>query len=362
VKSSKRPRRDAEPIGIGARSLMVAIAAIAFACGVAIWVLSTHTNHEVTRTTITSQKPAHVGRSRPGHRRKLVTVGRRITVTRATAHENADAEQPVILGLLALAGVLIVASVFSPRISELTFMGVTIKIGKAIEAAVRDVSEEAQDPEIAAGAVMNLLTDLFRQFSTKQDLDEQDVEAAKERVIEGLGRVDDTVAVHETAQGPEIAIDTKDSQPHVTTRPRALLGPDFNADLTARIEAVAQPRLGRRLYATDAQSDTVLAALSFELFSPSDGGPLRVIVDAFATNSDPALRPGVQGSEPILIAYLHAVARKLQGDIRVFLRFPEEPNRELLRTLSRLGLRPARRPESSDMPAGIYWVSEENAP
>jgi hypothetical protein len=334
------------------RVVMVIAAIVAFAAAGAVWALSTHTEKTMTRTTVTSELRARTGRhgSRTG---PFIPVASRVSVTEGSADRNADGEQPLIVGLLALAGGLLLACVFLPRITELSLLGVTLKLAPALREALRDVSDVAGDPQRAGDAVADFLVDLAKVFAQKRDLSESDIEGAKERTLDKLGRIEDSIVLTQTGQDTRVEIDTPSEQPWVSTHEQLLPISEFDATIARRI-ATASAQLGRRLYAIDRQSGRVLAALSFQIRDGAPGAP-RVVISAFATSRDQAAGGLPATFLSTLLAYARGVSSKLGGAAAALIRFDGEPPPELRELLREMGVRPSGEPGPS---GEVYWISE----
>ena len=160
-------------------------------------------------------------------------------------------------------------------------------------------------------------------------------------VLASIGTVGD--AYDNASAESFVEIDTLDRQPRVTTRTQML--PE-------------DAELGRRLYAIDEQTGQVLAALSFQIEKAGVASVPRVVVDAFAIHNDAVRDALAETFSATLFSYLHATARVLDADRRVFLRLAAEPTGRSLRSLIKLGLRPAEDEETRGMAPGAYWVSD----
>ncbi len=242
---------------------------------------------------------------------------------------------------------------FSARITEVALLGMTIKLGPTLAAAVRDVSAEAGDPQLASDALLDFLTDLLKRLSSKRDLEVEDVERAKDHAIEGItGPITHEVSVEQTDEGIRISVDGPEDAPvHVTTKPQMLPLSVFDPRAVNKIANLPHGELGRRLYAIDGASNEVLAALGFEL-EPSG----RVVIDAFTTRRGDERQVQAAACATALMSYVREVAKRVGPDRHVYFRVDRDLSDDELRSLIWLGLRPATSDETRGMAAGVYWV------
>jgi hypothetical protein len=338
--------------GPWARCLLILGGGVAFGLAIAIWFYAAHHEvHSVTKVTTTSKAPTSLTRQQSTS--SLALTGERTVVTAQTVGASGDGDEPLVLGVLGLATALILASVFYTRITEVGVLGMTIKLGPEIAAAVRDVSVEAGDPALAGDALLAFLTDLLSRLGGKRDLDVTDVEKAKDRAIERIsGPIRDEIEITQTDDGPRIDVESPEDAPvRVTSKRQMLPISAFDRRVVARIANISDSQLGRQLYAIDRSSDEVLAALSFEL--PEARGP--IVIEAFTMHSGENRQAQAAVCATTMMSYLREVAKALGGDRRVLLEVDSDLSTSEQQSLGWLGMRPATSEEANGM-RGVYWV------
>jgi hypothetical protein len=363
ARSSRRTGAGVRP----AQGVLLVAAAITLAAAAVVWLDARDRTVKERTVTVTTAKTPHTSRVAltpdPGCRglsagqratRRNCRTSHTVTRLRAASHSRvlvskttpvaSGGSSPVLLALLAVTAAFALASAFFARVTEMGFLGVSIKLGPVLAEAVRDM--DAQTPAgQAAGVFEEFFAVLRRLFVDKGDLSIDDVERAKREALESRDDARRNITVSGSGPSARVRVESPTGRMiKVTTASQWLPQNIFSSDRVQTLDG-ADEDMGRRLYAIDTAASQVVAALSYELLGTSGAvvvAPLLVDLGAGVVAYNGAVE---------LVDHVRALT-ELLGRPRFAVRADGPADRNLMQAV---GLRPLSPAEAADMPDGEYW-------
>jgi hypothetical protein len=291
----------------------------------------------ITTTTTTHYRPSRHGQA------PLRVAGRSVVVIVRDAPQSESDEEPLLLGLLGASAGLLLAYAFFNRLTEITILGMTLKLGPELVNAVSEITERAPDSETQSKMLREFAAAVLGELANKRELVAGDVQRAKEEAIDQVVEDPAGEVTVERADGqlqPEIdRVSASDFR--VTTAEQYLPEPVFG-DLAERVMAAP----GRSVCVVDEHTGMVVAALSY--LPLHAGEPL--VIDALVSS------PGQSSllAAGLAIRYADAIREKL-GGTEVLWRFDQPPDQGQTQMLTSLAFEPAADTLVANLPAGYYW-------